>query len=59
MSRVKDLPSKSQLYDEYLELLEDYEELLEEIWGARLRVWGDIHQLSIERIRKLRRYEDE
>lgn len=45
------LPSRRSMERQYEELFEDYEELLEHIWGYRLRAWGDIHQMTIDKIR--------
>ena len=39
---------------QYEELFDDYEELLEYVWGYRLRAWGDIHQMTIDKIKKMK-----
>ena len=53
----KDLPSRSEMLRMYEELLEDYEELLMAVHGAKLRCWGDIHQMTLERLKYLNELE--
>tara|TARA_R100000951_G_scaffold72516_2_gene61142 strand:+ start:1217 stop:1387 length:171 start_codon:yes stop_codon:yes gene_type:complete len=39
---------------QYEELFDDYEELLEYVWGYRLRAWGDIHQMTLDKIQEMK-----
>ena len=50
----KDLPSRREILQMYEELLEDYEELLMAVHGAKLRCWGDIHQMTLDKINKMK-----
>lgn len=54
----KDLPSRGEMLRMYEELLEDYEELLMAVHGAKLRCWGDIHQMTLDKIKEMREDED-
>jgi hypothetical protein len=54
----KDLPSRGEMLRMYEELLEDYEELLMAVHGAKLRCWGDIHQMTLDKIKELNKDED-
>ena len=53
----KDLPSRGEMLRMYEELLEDYEELLMAVHGAKLRCWGDIHQMTLDKIREMKKDE--
>lgn len=50
----KDLPSRGEMLRMYEELLEDYEELLMAVHGAKLRCWGDIHQMTLDKIKEMK-----
>lgn len=53
-----ELPSRADLRREYDELLDQYEELLEAIFSVgRLRAWGDVHQMALERLNYLNELE--
>lgn len=53
----KDLPSRGEMLRMYEELLEDYEELLMAVHGAKLRCWGDIHQMTLDKIKEMKKDE--
>ena len=53
----KDLPSRGEMLRMYEELLEDYEELLMAVHGAKLRCWGDIHQMTLDKIKEMKKYD--
>lgn len=55
----KDLPSRGEMLRMYEELLEDYEELLMAVHGERLRCWGDIHQMTLDKIKEMKKDGDE
>ena len=55
----KDLPSRGEMLRMYEELLEDYEELLMAVHGAKLRCWGDIHQMTLDKIKEMKKDYDE
>ena len=48
------LPSRRSMERQYEELFDDYEELLEYVWGYRLRAWGDIHQMTLDKIQEMK-----
>jgi hypothetical protein len=54
----KDLPSRGEMLRMYEELLEDYEELLMAVHGAKLRCWGDIHQMTLDKIKEMKKDEN-
>ena len=54
----KDLPSRGEMMRMYEELLEDYEELLSAIHGAKIRCWGDIHQMTLDKIKEMKRRDE-
>lgn len=51
-------PSRADLRREYDELLDQYEELLETIFSVgRLRAWGDVHEMALDRLKYLNELE--
>ena len=50
----QDLPSRREEAEKYYALLDDYEELLEYVWGYKLRAWGDIHQMTLDKIQEMK-----
>jgi gamma-glutamylcyclotransferase (GGCT)/AIG2-like uncharacterized protein YtfP len=54
----RDLPPRSVLIREIEDGLAAYEELLEAVFGmGKLRVWGDVHEMALERLKYLNELE--